>query len=325
MIELPQILQFDVSAEVAHITEWIRTTLARTLRRQGVVIGVSGGVDSATTAALCARAIGPERVYALLMPDRESGAETSRLARHVVAHLEISNRTIDITSTLDSLGVYRDRDEIVRRLDPQAHTESAFKIIIGDNDTMLSHFTLVTESGGDERRTRLDAADYLGIVAATNYKQRVRKSIEYHYADLLNYAVVGTPNRLEYDQGFFVKGGDGAADFKPIAHLYKSQVYAVADHRGLPADVLNQKPTTDTYSLDQSQEEFYFGLPLREMDICLYGLNNALSAGETAQHAGLPVEQVTLAWRRIEQKRRSTKYLHLSPLLARGVPEVSHE
>ena len=130
---------------------------------------------------------------------------------------------------------------------------------------------------------------YLGVVAATNMKQRTRKQLEYYHADRLNYAVLGTPNRLEYDQGFFVKNGDGAADIKPIAHLYKTQVYALAAHLGLPEEIRSRPPTTDTWSLAQSQEEFYFSVPYPTMDLCLFGLENGIAAAEVAARAGLTV------------------------------------
>ena len=162
---------------------------------------------------------------------------------------------------------------------------------------------------------------YLGIVAATNMKQRTRKQIEYYHADRLNYAVIGTPNRLEYDQGFFVKNGDGAADVKPIAHLYKSQVYALAEHLGVPEEIRRRPPTTDTWSLAQSQEEFYFSLPYREMDLCLYGLNNEVPAAAVAQAIGLTTEQVEAVWRDIASKRRTTAYLHEPPMLVEPVRE----
>jgi len=164
---------------------------------------------------------------------------------------------------------------------------------------------------------------YLGIVAATNFKQRARKAMEYHYADALNYFVTGTPNRLEYDQGFFVKLGDGAADVKPIAHLYKTQVYAMARHLGVPEAISSRPPTTDTYSLPQSQEEFYFSLPYEQMDLCLYGKNNDIPTEQVAAAIGLTVEQVQRVYRDIDQKRRSTEYLHLAPRLAGFVPEIS--
>ncbi|MGM0577450.1 MAG: NAD(+) synthase [Myxococcota bacterium] len=101
----------------------------------------------------------------------------------------------------------------------------------------------------------------LQLVAAASFKQYVRKMMEYYHADRLVYAVVGTPNRLERDQGFFVMGGDGAADVKPIAHLYKTQVYALADWMRLPDEVSFRAPTTDTCSMDQNQEEFFFSVP----------------------------------------------------------------
>jgi NAD+ synthase len=153
-------------------------------------------------------------------------------------------------------------------------------------------------------------------------KQRTRKQMEYYHADRLNYAVLGTPNRLEYDQGFFVKLGDGAADVKPIAHLYKSQVYQLAEFLGLPEEVRTRPPTTDTYSLPQGQDEFYFSLPYEAMDLCLYGKNHGVAAAEVAAAVGLTPPQVEHVFADIDRKRSTTRYLHLAPLLAGEVPEV---
>jgi NAD+ synthase len=175
---------------------------------------------------------------------------------------------------------------------------------------------------GTQTKHRLTTESYLGIVAATNFKQRVRKMLEYYHADRLNYAVTGTPNRLEYDQGFFVKNGDGAADIKPIAHLYETQVYRLAEHMELPDAIRSRPPTTDTYSLAQSQEEFYFSLPYDKMDACLYGKNNGLAPEAVAAAAGLSAEQVKNAYADIDNKRRTTRYQHLRPLVVEPIPEI---
>ena len=191
-----------------------------------------------------------------------------------------------------------------------------------ESDAFRLYSVVVVDPDGNEKSHRLTPEAYLGIVAATNFKQRVRKAFEYYHADRLNFVATGTPNRLEYDQGFFVKLGDGAADVKPIAHLYKSQVYELAAYLGVPQVVLDRPSTTDTYSLPQSQEEFYFSLPHRQMDLVLYGKNNDVPVEQVAAAAGLTVEQVERVYRDIEQKRRSTQYLHLPPELVAPVPEI---
>jgi NAD+ synthase len=188
-----------------------------------------------------------------------------------------------------------------------------------DADRLNVTYLVVQPPGGEQRRVRLPAAEYRQIVAATNFKQRTRKMIEYYHADRLHYAVLGTPNRLEYDQGFFVKGGDGLADIKPIAHLYKSQVYQIADYLEIPSSVTSRPPTTDTFSLPQSQEEFYYNLPTRKLDIVLSGFNQGLPPRDVATDAGLTVEQVERSYRDIEQKRMTTRYLHLGPQLIEKV------
>ncbi len=163
---------------------------------------------------------------------------------------------------------------------------------------------------------------YLEIVAATNFKQRTRKMLEYYHADRFNYAVAGTPNRQEYDQGFFVKLGDGAADVKPIAHLYKTQVYQMAEFLGIPEEIRKRPPTTDTYSMPQSQEEFYFSVSYDKFDLCLYGKNHGISPADVARAAGMSTEQVERVYRDIDAKRNATRYLHTPPLLVDEVDEI---
>jgi NAD+ synthase len=192
-----------------------------------------------------------------------------------------------------------------------------------DSDSFRLYSIVVMAPDGTQAKLRLTTDAYLGIVAATNFKQRVRKMLEYYHADRLNYVVSGTPNRLEYDQGFFVKLGDGSADVKPIAHLYKSQVYALAEYLGIPQEIRSRRPTTDTYSLPQSQEEFYFSLPYDAMDLCLFGKNNGVPVGEIAAATGLTAGQVDRVFRDVDQKRRTTQYLHLAPELAGEVPEIA--
>ena len=149
--------------------------------------------------------------------------------------------------------------------------------------------------------------------------------MEYYYADLKSFAVVGTPNRLEYDQGFFVKNGDGAADIKPIAHLFKTQVYQLAEYFDIPTEIRSRPPTTDTYSLDQSQEAFYFSLPYDQLDACLAGLEIGESAETIANAIGLTPEQTEWVLADIERKRVATRYLHLPAQLVHEVEGIPIE
>jgi NAD+ synthase len=315
-------LRIDARFETGRITKALREQILRQLRRRGAVIGLSGGIDSSVSAALCVEAFGSKNVFAILMPEKDSESDSLRLGRMLADHLGVEHVVEDIGPVLDAAGCYERRDVQIRKLVPEFGPGWGCKVVIsnplkgeGFNLTVL----VVQSPDGKQQRLRMPLDVYLGVVAATNMKQRTRKQIEYYHADRLNYAVIGTPNRLEYDQGFFVKNGDGAADVKPIAHLYKSQVYALAEHLRVPEEIRRRPPTTDTWSLAQSQEEFYFSLPYREMDLCLHGLNNGVAAEAVAQAVGLTVEQVERVWRDIASKRRTTAYLHEPPMLVEPV------
>lgn len=317
----PDLLNVDCAAEADRIGTALRETVMRRFRKKGVVVAMSGGIDSSVVAGLSVRVLGKDRVFGLLMPERDSASETLSLSRGLAEHLGIQYAHEDISPILEAVGCYRRRDEAVRRVVPDYGPGCKSKIVLPPVvEERFRLFTVVVQyPDGRRTETQLDLEAYLGIVAATNFKQRTRKMFEYYHADRLNYAVMGTPNRLEYDQGFFVKLGDGAADFKPIAHLYKTQVYRLAEFLQLPETIRQRPPTTDTYSLPQSQEEFYFSLPYDKMDLVLYGKNKGYSAAEISQSVGLTAEQVERVFRDIESKRRVAQYLHAPPVLVEEI------
>jgi len=320
------VLNIDAAKVAAHIEETLKNQVLTTLRRRGIVVGLSGGIDSSVVTSLAARAFGPERVLVLLMPERDSASESAMLGRLLANKLGVPTILEELHEILDAAGCYRRQDEAIRSVFPEYGDGYRFKItlpsILDGNRLNVSELTIESPKG--ERKTsRMSASAYLQMIAATNFKQRFRKLMEYYHADRLNYAVAGTPNRLEYDQGFFVKQGDGAADVKPIAHLYKSQVYALAEYLGVPDDIRRRPPTTDTFSLPQTQEEFYYALPYDKMDLCLYAHNHGVPAVEVAPAVGLTPDQVERVFKDIDQKRRTTKYLHARPLLIEPVSEIT--
>ena len=319
-------LELDYAQETEKIIRVLREVVMKRYKKKGVVVALSGGIDSSVVGALCVRAFGKERVLGLLMPEQDSAQETPELSRLISNHLEIPTVCEDITGILEAVGCYRRRDEAIKSVVPEYGPDYKCKIVLPSvlEDDRYRVFSVVVQSpDGEQTKVRLTPAAYLGIVAATNFKQRTRKMLEYYHADRLNYAVTGTPNRQEYDQGFFVKLGDGAADIKPIAHLYKTQVYKMAEFLGVPEEICNRPPTTDTYSMPQSQEEFYFSVPYDKMDLCLYGKNNGVSPGEVAAAAEMTAEQVDRVYHDIDAKRNATRYLHTPPLLIDKVEEIS--
>jgi NAD+ synthase len=319
-------LELDLESKAVEISRALQEAVLHRLRKRGLVVAVSGGIDSACVAALAVRALGPSRVFALLLPERDSSPESLAYGKALCEKLCIDYEVKDIAPLLDAAGCYQARNAAVREVVPEFEADMPWKIVLASDPLSAAtvHFfrVVVRLRSGEERQYRLSPHAYLAIVAATNFKQRTRKMLEYYHSDRLNYAVAGTPNRLEYDQGFFVKLGDGAADVKPIAGLYKTQVYALARHLGVIEEIVGREPTTDTYSLAQTQEDFYYSLHYSKLDLVLWAKNHALPPEGVAAELGYTAEQVRRLSDDIDQKRRATVYLHAPPILLEPVDEL---
>ena len=312
-----EVVDIDYEAAANTICENMRKAMREELHRRGAVVAVSGGIDSSVCAALSTRAFGAKKTFLIKLPETDSAENTQSRSSELIDLLGTDHTTFNIAPTLEAIGCYSARDEAILRVFPDYSDGWKNKIVIkGGIEGQINHFALVVQKpDGTVEEKRLNLKEYLQIVAATNHKQRIRKTVEYYQADRLNYAVIGTPNLLEYDQGFFVKNGDGSADLKPIAHLYKTQVYSMARHLGLPESICDAEPTTDTYSMPQGQDEFYFALPYKEMDMALWALNQRASASELADMIGITEAQANYVYSDIENKRRTTAYLHKNGLL----------
>lgn len=313
-------VQVDPAAEAERIITLLRDEVRGTWRRGGAVLGISGGVDSSTVLHLCVRAFGADRVQALILPEKDSSPDSERLAREMAASVGVMPLREELEPALAALRCYDRRDAAVRRLfpayDPAVHK---MKIVLPSglsNGGLLNLFYLVVvEPDGTERRMRMPRDVYLEIVAASNMKQRTRMLMLYHHAEAINYAVIGTANKNEHDQGFFVKHGDGGVDIQPIAHLHKTQVYRLAEYLGVLEEVRSRPPTSDTYSAECTQEEFFFRLPFALMDELWTAQEQGIPAGQAASALNLDAEEVERVFDDFTRRRRTTDYLRTQPLI----------
>jgi len=313
------ILLQDIEAVTNEIINKLRQDVLRNLRRNGAIVGTSGGIDSSVCLALSAKAFGPEKVLAIVMPEKDSSPDSEALARELTGKFDVRTIKEDITAALSGFRCYERRDEAVKHVfpdyDPKTH-----KMKIGIKQSGLSNnlppvFSLtIIDRKGNQEDMILPVKEYLTIVAASNYKQRSRMSMLYFHAESLHYVVVGTPNKHEQEQGFFVKYGDGGADVMPIGNLYKTQVYQLAKYLGVPKGIIERTPTTDTYSAEQTQEEFFFQLPYGLMDLYWYGFENGYTPEEVAEVMGESKDKVIALFKNFDRKKKTTEYLRMSPI-----------
>lgn len=308
----------DVEAEANWISGKIKNDLTAVLKRKGAVIGISGGIDSSVTLALAVKALGSKNVLGVMLPEKDSSGDSKEFALKLAGKFQVKTIEEDITDALNGFGCYSRRDEAVARVFPE-YNPTEFKMKIGINQSGLNHFlppifslTIINNSG-QEKSKILPVNEYLQIVAASNFKQRCRMSMLYYHAERLHYALVGTPNKHEVQQGFFVKNGDGGADIMPIAHIYKSQVYQLAEYLGVPEEIIKRTPTSDTYPAEQTQEEFFFQMPYQEMDLIWYAMENEISPVEVGRVLGKTADEIKLIYNNLSRKKKTTEYLRMPP------------
>jgi NAD+ synthase len=312
-------IYLDVNAETERLVAALKDSVAFKLKKRGAVVGVSGGIDSSVVLALCAKTFGPERVLAIMMPERDSSPESKELATLLCEKFKVPYMLEDITDAVRGFGCYERRDEAVKRVFPEYNPKSyKMKIVLHDDREAkgklnLFYLTIIAPDG-TEKSQRLPLAEYLQIVAASNFKQRSRTNMLYYHAEAKNYAVIGTGNKNEHEQGFFVKYGDGGADVKPIAHLFKTQVFQLAEYFGVPEDIRKRTPTTDTYSAEQTQEEFFYKMPFEVMDRIWDGWEKGVPSEDIAKVLNIPTTKVEVVINDIRQKIQTTEYLRLEPI-----------
>jgi len=310
----------NVESKIACITQKLKEDVFAATRRKGAVVGISGGIDSSVSLALTAKAIGAENVIGILLPEKDSSNESKELALKLAHQLGVETIEENITEALIGFGCYRRRDEAVKAIFPE-YDPKDYSMKIGINPGGIRRnlppvFSLtILDQNGNEKKKLLRAKEYLQIVAASNFKQRCRMSMLYYHAERLHYAVIGTPNKHEIEQGFFVKHGDGAADIMPISHLYKTQVYQLGEYLNIPKEIIQRTPTSDTYSAEQTQEEFFFQLPFYEMDLLWYGYENGYDPLEVGTVLGKHEEEIKSIFGNFKRKQTTTEYLRMRPIV----------
>lgn len=309
----------NIEEKVLSITQKLKEAIFHQLKRRGAVIGISGGIDSSVTLALAVKALGAENVMGILLPEKDSSSDSKELALKLAHQLNVTTIEENITQALEGFGCYRRRDEAVAAIFPE-YNPVDYTMKIGINPKVINQnlppiFSLtIVDNNGESKSKLLPAKEYLQIVAASNFKQRCRMSMLYYHAERMHYAVVGTPNKHEVEQGFFVKHGDGGADIMPIGNLYKTQVYQIAEYLNIPKEIIQRTPTSDTYSAEQTQEEFFFQLPFKEMDLLWYGYENEYAAEEVANVLGKTVTEINSIYNNFLRKQKTTEYLRMAPI-----------
>lgn len=310
------ILKINCETEADRIIAFIRDQI-RSMHRKGIVIGLSGGVDSALSAALSVKAIGNEKVLALLLPDKESSPQSAEFASKHAKLLGIETITVDITPVLNAFGTYEKRDAVVKAIFPEFGESHKLKMTLPSdvlNKDSYNFFNLtIVDPHGNTKTTRLNNEQAQGIIAATCTKHRTRMMTQYYYSEKNNYLVCGTTNKSEAIQGLFVKYGDGGVDIEPIAHLYKNQVFQLAEYMGVIPEIISRAPCPDTYSAPVTDEEWFFRMPFKQLDLLLYAWENKIDIPDICRVMELTEGQVKRAFRDFTSKHKTTEHLRQLP------------
>ncbi len=311
------ILKIDPATEADKVCAFVTDEVTKVYRRRGVVVGLSGGIDSAVMAALAVRAVGKENVVGLVLPEKESNPVSREYATAHAESLGIEHREVDVTDTVDSVGSYGRRDEFIRTLVPEYTAGCKYNITLPSDLLERSAYNVyvirVELPDGSIKKKRLDAEAFRTITAFASIKIRSRMIHLYWEAERRSLVVAGTTNRTEYLLGDFCKYGDGGTDIEAFSHLYKNQIYQLADYLEVTPDIINRDPSPDTFSLPVTDQDFFFRIPFDKLDHLLYAWEHEVPVSETAEVVGVTEDAVTRAFRDFESKHRATAHLRVMP------------
>lgn len=305
----------EMKETINSIENFVKDEISKKFQRQGVVIGISGGIDSAVMAAICAKSIEPKQVLGLIMPEKESDPTSQILAQRLAEKFQIQTKVIDITSILESFEVYKIKEQIVMEKFPDFNSNCRYRIVVPSkfSSSIGIPFLEILDNKNKKHQFKISLSEFLTLTAASSIKHRVRMTMLYYYAEKNNFCVVGTTNKSEFLQGYFVKYGDGGTDMEPLTNLYKSQIYQIGKFLEIPSEILEKDPSPDIWSFSTSDEEFFYSVPYHIVDLILYARENNISKSEIQKISNLSLEQIENLIRFQNQKQIKSQHMREIP------------
>ena len=316
MDQIPDFLQInDLETTVNSITNFIKNEVFEKFQKNGAVLGLSGGIDSAVTCGLCVKSLNPEKILGLIMPERESDPQSQETAENVGKEFNIETKVVDITNILESFGVYEKKENIVKEKFPDFDSECKYRVVVPPKleSSVGIPYLEILDGKGITHQTKISSSEFLNLTAATSIKHRVRMALLYYHAEKDHLVVAGTTNKSEYMQGYFVKYGDGGSDIEPLVNLYKSQIYQLGKFLKVPNEVISKDASPDVWSYTTNDEEFFYSVPYEIVDLILYGRENNLSINEIQKHSKISIENIEKLLKFQDQKHIKSNHMREMP------------
>ena len=305
----------EIEKTINSIENFVKEEISKRFQKRGAVIGISGGIDSAVMAAICAKSIDPKQVLGIIMPEKESDPTSQILAKKVVEQYQIETKIIDITSILESFGVYSIKEQIVKEKFSNFNNNCKYRVTIPSkiSNSAGIPFLEILDDKNKKYQFKISTSEFLTLIASSSIKHRVRMTLLYYYAEKNNFCVVGTTNKSEFLQGYFVKYGDGGTDLEPLTNLYKSQIYQIGEFLKVPNEILEKDASADIWSFNTSDEEFFYSVPYHIVDLILYARENNMTKSEIEKISNLSLEQIEKLLQFQNQKQVKSQHMREMP------------
>jgi NAD+ synthase len=305
----------EIEKTITSIENFVKEEILEKFQRKGAIIGISGGIDSAVMASICTRSVNPNQVLGLIMPEKESDPSSQILAEKIANQLDIETKIIDITSILESFGVYENKEKIIKEKFSNFNNNCIYSVRVPSKfgNSVGIPFLEILDDKNKKHQIKISASEFLTLTASSSIKHRVRMTLLYYYAEKNNFCVVGTTNKSEFLQGYFVKYGDGGTDIEPLSNLYKSQIYQISEFLNIPREIHEKDASPDIWSLKTSDEEFFYSVPYHIVDLILYARENNMTESEIEKISDFSLEQIKKLIQFQNQKQVKSQHMREIP------------